>query len=96
MNSTLLDALRTGRGVVAPTLGPEVPPLTRAAVDYVIRECGQNGLVCEEKEIAVRAMLALNDVNELCAPGDLDVYGPTHGFAHDHAVDISELARKVP
>jgi hypothetical protein len=37
----------------------------------------------------------LNEVNELCDPADLEVYGATHGLSRDHAVDFSELARKV-
>ena len=92
----LIDALRQGRELVAPSHGPHLSPLARAAVDHVIDECARKGFAFElEKEIAVHALLALKEVGESPAPADLDVYGATHGFERNDALEFSELARKV-
>lgn len=90
------DELEEGFDVAEPTLGPNLTPLTRAAVDHVIEECAHKGFAFPyEKEVAVHALQALAEANEPFPPADLEVYGATHGFALDRAEALRDLAQRV-
>lgn len=92
----LRDALTEGFEVAEPKLGPNLTPLTRAAVDHVIEECARKGFAFPyEKEIGVQALLALKEANEPFPPDELWVYGATHGFNLDQAEAFRDLAQRV-
>jgi hypothetical protein len=93
---------RTVRGgkcrvIETPSLGPQLTPLTLAALRDLARSCNQNnGFVTGyEKTTAVLMFLALSEGNEPFPPSEVEVWAATHGWSLEQAAHLRDLAQRV-